>query len=173
MSKLKPPKKVRHRYAKFKEPAGEESALWLKAPPDSSFCTLAFTLGDIAARLKKSENDRANAEAAVAEAHHKPRDVFAAGNRVVMRGAALIASGQYSGADCARVWTIIKCGCDLCRQAPSRLVAVDQEVEGYGWRHIAVKALRHYGQPAVDELPVEASDRAMTGIQRGMRRAAH
>lgn len=101
------------------------------------------------------------------EARWKPRDVFAVGDRVVIKGSALFAMGQRTGRDAALVWTVVECGCELCKTG--RLVAVDQWVEDIGWRHIGRAALRHVGQPTVDELPVWATTADTAAIQDGLR----
>ena len=78
--------------------------------------------------------------------------VFLPGDRVVMTGRALHAMGARVGADVARVWIVRACGCDLCRNG--RHVSTDQACAiGDGWRHIAIAALRHVGEPCADELP--------------------
>jgi hypothetical protein len=137
--------------------------------PDSAFCDLMSELGHSATLLRQIENDNADAERRIAERDYKPLGVFVAGDRVVMRGTALVAAGCMSGPDCARVWTVIECGCDLCQQSAGRLVAVDQEVDGYGWRHISKVALRHYGQPTVDELTAAQCDAQRDDLQKGLR----
>lgn len=109
------------------------------------------------------------ASCAAEEAHWKQRDVFETGDRVVIKGSALFAMGQRTGRDAARVWVIVECGCELC--GTGRLVAVDQWVDEIGWRHIGKSALRHVGQPTVDELPVWATDMDTASIEAGRRLA--
>jgi hypothetical protein len=141
--------------------------------PNTAFAELMSELGHSATLLKQIANDNANANATSArlEAHHKPVGVFAIGDRVVMRGSHLFATGQLAGPDCARIWTVIECGCDLCERAGARLVAVDQEVDGYGWRHILKRSLRHYGQPTVDEIPADGHAERINAVSRGLRQA--
>ena len=130
---------------------------------------LATELGTIAAMTRQMDTDSANAASQAAECDYKPLGVFVPGDRVVMRGAALMAAGCLSGSDCARVWKVVECSCDLCQQASDRLVAVDQEVDGYGWRHIGKSAIRHYWQPTVDELSAQQTDDQRGWLHRGLR----
>lgn len=124
----------------------------------------AMTLG----AKRKAQNDQEHITAGDAQAANwKPVGVFEISDRVVMTGRALYSSGQRTGRDVARVWTVTECACDLCQTG--RLVAVDQWVDEIGWRHIAKVAVRHYGQPCVDDLSPEATQTDMGHIACGLR----
>lgn len=123
----------------------------------------AMTLGANARNQAKADWI---AKCAAEEATWKPAGVFEVGDRVVMTGKALYASGQTTGRDVTCVWSATECACDLCQTG--RFVAVDQWVHETGWRHIAKAALRHHGQPTVDELS-HAETSAQSGhVQRGL-----
>lgn len=138
--------------------------------PRAAFDELVDVLGESATLLKQITLDAANERTGRFEAAYKRRGEFSVGDRVVYRGAALYAEGKLTGPDVARIWTVIDCGCDLCQQASDRLLAVDQEVDGYGWRHILRSKLRHYGQPTVDEVPLDGSDARIAAMQKGLDR---
>lgn len=48
-------------------------------------------------------------------------------------------------------WAVVACSCNLC--ASGRFVAVDEAVEGYGQRHIAVVNLREFHLFGTDAFP--------------------
>lgn len=125
---------------------------------------------NLGAWLRNCARDEAIVFQKAEEATWKPADVFVPGDRVVMTGRALRSMGVRSGEAVTKVWTIRECECELCRSG--RLVCTDQECgDGSGWRHISCAALRHEGQPTVDELPVGISDMGSTsrGIERGFK----
>lgn len=69
--------------------------------------------------------------------------------RVSLTGKAAWALGGPTPRDTS--WETVECGCGLCESG--RFVAVDQDVPGYGPRHIAKAALREFRPFGSDAFP--------------------
>lgn len=85
-------------------------------------------------------------------------DCFAPGNRVRLTGRFLTFTGQRSGSEGAKVWTVRECSCGLC--AGGAHIAVDESSTyggytaeeiatepGLAWRHVARANLTRVGVP--------------------------
>jgi hypothetical protein len=103
------------------------------------------------------------------DATYKQPSTFEPGDRVVMRGSSLTSADSLLAPEATRIWSVVTCDCHLCAAPDASLLAVDQELGGSGWRHIAVADLRHYRQPAVDEVTGSQADELMMSMVDGLR----
>jgi hypothetical protein len=79
----------------------------------------------------------------------------APGTRVRLTGYFLKATGQQAGGEGHKRWTVMPCGCELCRSG--RFVAIDEPATDFyddvppeqrpKWRHVAIGNLMIVGAP--------------------------
>ena len=74
----------------------------------------------------------------------KRKKTFKVGDRVRLRGTFLRSTGQHTGQETRKMWTVQDCSCGLCRVG--RFVCTDEpSYDGESPRHIAAANLQKVG----------------------------